>query len=193
MPRKQSFKRRPVRRVSLIARWWGDLRFRWQTSHRLPWFVAGGSALVLAMFTTVMHAMVSGDIKRRELTCLAKNVYYEARGEPLRGQYGVAEVTMNRVADSRYPDTVCEVVYQTRWDYLRKRQVSAFSWTEFDVVPHPEGVAWESAVKVADEIFRGSYEPALEGAVHYHAVHIRPSWSRGRKPVAKIGRHVFYR
>jgi N-acetylmuramoyl-L-alanine amidase len=137
--------------------------------------------------------MVTGDIERRELTCLAMNVYYESRGEPLQGQFGVAEVTMNRVADPRYPDTVCEVVYQKRWDYLRKRDVGAFSWTEFDEVPRPQGTAWQGAIEVADTMFSGTREPVLDGAVHYHATHIRPSWSRGKEPVAKIGQHVFYR
>jgi len=140
-----------------------------------------------------MHAMVSGDVHRRELNCLAMNVYYESRGEPVDGQYGVAEVTMNRVSDSRYPDTVCAVVYQKRWDTLRKRNVSAFSWTEFDVMPHPQGQAWESAKAVATSTYRGERQAVLDGAVHYHAVHIRPSWSVGNPPVARIGRHIFYR
>ena len=149
--------------------------------------------MILAFFTTVMYAMVANDTDRRELTCLAMNVYYEARGEPVEGQYGVAEVTMNRVDDPRYPDTVCGVVYQQRWDYLRKRHVSAFSWTEFDAVPEPEGEAWERAVEVADATFYGRRSESLDGAVHYHSVHIRPSWARGKDPVAKIGRHAFYR
>ena len=192
MSRRRSFKPRRLRRVPLLKRWWSDLLYRWRTSRRVPWILAGVSAMVLTLFASVMHAMVRGDVQRRELTYLAMNVYYESRGEPLEGQYGVAEVTMNRVADPRYPDTVCEVVYQKRWDYLRKRDVSAFSWTEFDMVPHPEGTAWESAKLVARATLRGERQPMLDGAVHYHSVYIRPSWSAGRKPVARIGRHVFY-
>lgn len=121
------------------------------------------------------------------------NVYYEARGEPLLGQYAVAEVTMNRVASERYPDTVCEVVYQKRWDPLRKRHVGAFSWTEFDVVPHPEGEEWQRAWDVAKAVYYGERPPMLDGAVHYHATYIRPSWARGKQHIARIGRHVFYR
>lgn len=192
MSRRRSFKPRRLRRVPLVKRWWSDLLYHWRTSRRVPWMLAGVSAMVLTLFASVMHAMVRGDVHRRELTCLAMNVYYESRGEPLDGQYGVAEVTMNRVADPRYPNTVCEVVYQKRWDYLRKRDVSAFSWTEFDMVPHPQGPAWESAKVVARATLGGERQPMLDGAVHYHAVYIRPSWSAGRKPVAKIGRHVFY-
>ncbi|NIO43392.1 MAG: hypothetical protein GTO41_26515, partial [Burkholderiales bacterium] len=57
----------------------------------------------------------------QELNCLALNVYHEARGEPMAGQYAVAEVTMNRVASRRYPNTVCKVVFQKKWDVLRGR------------------------------------------------------------------------
>jgi spore germination cell wall hydrolase CwlJ-like protein len=149
--------------------------------------------VVLALFGTFMHAMMKREINRRELTCLAMNVYYEARGEPIDGQHGVAGVTMNRVLDSRYPNSICNVVHQKRWDYLRKRYVGAFSWTEFDSVPEPEGEAWHRAVEVAEAAIERRGEPMLQGAVHYHAQHIRPSWSRGKKPIAKIGRHVFYR
>jgi spore germination cell wall hydrolase CwlJ-like protein len=121
------------------------------------------------------------------------NVYHEARGEPVEGQYGVAEVTMNRVADPRYPDSVCGVVYQQRWDYLRKRHVSAFSWTELDTVEVRDGEAWQTAMLVAETTLDGDHDRVLEGAVHYHAAYIRPSWARGKRPVARIGRHLFYR
>ncbi len=167
--------------------------YLWSTGARLPWVLAASAVGVVAFLTFAMHAMVSNDAKRRDMTCLAMNVYHEARGEPLEGQFGVAEVTMNRVADNRYPDSICEVVHQKRWDSLRKRYVSAFSWTEFDAVDEPEGEAWERAVFVARTTIDGERSQSLDGAVHYHAAHIRPSWSRGKRPVARIGRHLFYR
>src|SRR5881227_4294028 len=73
--------------------------------------------------------------RANDLRCLAQNVYFEARGEPVAGQYAVAEVTMNRKASGRYSDTVFGVVYQKNWDPIRKRYVGAFSWTEFDTLP----------------------------------------------------------
>lgn len=178
--------------MPLLKRWWGDLAYRWQTGTRLPWILAGSAIVFLAVISMVMNAMVASDSKRRDLMCLAMNIYHEARGEPLEGQFGVAEVTMNRVTDPRYPDSVCAVVYQKRWDYLRKRHVSAFSWTEFDAVEVPEGEAWQTAVSVAEATLDGDHSEVLDGAVHYHASHIRPSWTRDKKPVARIGRHVFY-
>ena len=75
------------------------------------------------------------------LRCLARNVYFEARGEPEAGQYAVAEVTMNRKVSGRYPNTVCGVVYERQ----------AFSWTAVDILPEPEGEAWSRAQEIAEE------------------------------------------
>ncbi|HEX5092790.1 MAG TPA: cell wall hydrolase [Burkholderiales bacterium] len=133
------------------------------------------------------------DFHVRSLDCLARNVYYEARGESLAGQYAVAEVTMNRLASSRYPDSVCAVVHEQRWDELRGRYVAAFSWTEFYSVPEPEGEAWALAQKVAADVYHGRAAPRAEGATFYHSDSIRPSWARTQTRVARIGRHVFYR
>ncbi len=185
--------RRSHRRMSFIAKWWRHVRFLWDTGNRLPLALGAGAAVITVLFATLMHAMVAADSSRRELTCLALNVYHESRGEPLAGQYAVAEVTMNRVADPRYPATVCETVYEKKWDYLRKRYVGAFSWTEFDENATPRGAAWERAVDIAELTYSGDRNEILDGAVHYHAAYIRPSWARGKKPVAKIGRHLFYK
>jgi spore germination cell wall hydrolase CwlJ-like protein len=193
VPRKTAYKQRRSRSRSFLTRWWSDIRFRWHTTNKAPWIVSLVVAGVGVSIGSLVQSMDSRDQVRRDLTCLALNVYYEARGEPLLGQYAVAEVTMNRVASPRYPDTVCDVVYQKRWDPLRKREVGAFSWTEFDVVPHPEGDEWETAWDVAKAVYHGERPPMLNGAVHYHATYIRPSWARHQKHVAKIGRHVFYK
>ena len=120
----------------------------------------------------------------RSLDCLARNVYYEARGEPAAGQYAVAEVTMNRRAHPRYPNTVCEVVYQK----------SAFSWTDFSLVlEEPRGDEWGRAQRIAETVYYGKRLPTLNGAIFYHATYVRPDWSHERQRVTRIGRHVFYR
>jgi len=119
----------------------------------------------------------------RSLECLARNVYYEARGEPSAGQYAVAEVTMNRKASPLYPKTVCEVVYQRE----------AFSWTSLEGLEAPEGSAWQRARTVAEEVYYQRRPPSMKGVTHFHAVYVNPEWSAERKRVARIGRHVFYR
>ena len=181
-----------TRRVSLLSGWWTDARFFWHTRNKVPWIAALIIGAVITTFTALAYLLESNKSEKRELTCLALNVYYEARGEPLAGKFAVAEVTMNRVFSRRYPGTVCEVVYEKKWDRLRKRYVGAFSWTEFDIRPHPEGEQWQKAKEVAGVIYFGRQPPQLNGAMHYHATYIRPSWARGQQPVARIGGHVFY-
>ena len=185
--------RSPRRQISRMALWWGHVQFVWATGNRVPWMLGVGASVVMVAIATLVFSMESRAMERRELMCLATNVYYESRGEPIEGQYAVAEVTLNRVASARYPSTICEVVHQEKWDYLRKRQVSAFSWTEFDKLDAPRGEAWRRAGEVAETVYFGRRDFVLAGAVHYHASYIRPSWSRGKKPVAKIGKHLFFK
>jgi N-acetylmuramoyl-L-alanine amidase len=128
-----------------------------------------------------------------ELRCLAENIYFEARGESLEGQYAIAEVTMNRLASPYYPNTVCEVVHDTRWDRLRRRLVAHFSWTAFEVRQEPTGPAWDQAMKVAATVYDGHAMPVVPGALFYHATYVRPYWASSKKVVAKIGNHIFYR
>jgi spore germination cell wall hydrolase CwlJ-like protein len=128
-----------------------------------------------------------------EIQCLAENIYFEARGEPLAGQYAVAEVTLNRVASPYFPKTVCGVVHQTHWDSRRRRSIGAFSWTELEELGGPHGPAWRQAMKVATTAYDGLNTPLVPGALYYHATSIKPYWASSRKTVARIGEHVFYR
>ena len=193
MRQKRFSKTRFQCRPSLLSRAWRDLRFRWYTLDKGPPIAVVVISLVLATFGYVLHSVFAKQDDIRDLTCLAFNVYFEARGEPVAGQYAVAEVTMNRVASGRYPDTVCGVVHQENWDPLRKRYVSAFSWTELDQRPSLEDETFRQAWEVAEAVYYGRHTPRLGGALHYHATYIKPSWARGNKPVARIGQHVFYR
>ena len=133
------------------------------------------------------------EAEAQELACLARNVYFESRGEPAAGQYAVAEVTMNRKGAERFPDTICGVVHEKNWDATRGRYVGAFSWTEFDVLPSPRGEEWARAQKVAEDVYFRRVPPRLQGAMHFHATYIMPAWAKEKKAVARIGRHVFYR
>ena len=86
-----------------------------------------GSIISFAYFDSLR--IQENRVREVDLRCLAENIYFEARGEPLRGQYAVAEVTLNRVASPHFPDTICDVVHDTRWDSRRQRRVAHFSWT----------------------------------------------------------------
>jgi spore germination cell wall hydrolase CwlJ-like protein len=128
-----------------------------------------------------------------DLQCLAENIYFEARSEPLKGQYAVAEVTMNRLASPHFPDTICDVVYDTRWDSLRRRLTAHFSWTALEIARKPSGPAWDEAVEVATAVYDGKYTRVMPNALFYHATYVRPYWAKKERIIAKIGNHVFYR
>jgi len=133
--------------------------------------------------------------RRREidLQCLAENIYFEARGEPLAGQYAVAEVTLNRTWAQNFPHTICEVVHETRWDPNRRRRVADFSWTELGALSPPDGPAWKQAMAVASTVYDDLNTPVVPGALFYHATSVVPGWSRNRRAVTTIGNHIFYR
>ena len=139
-------------------------------------------------FQLVEYKNIQHDIK-----CLTLNIFHEARSESTAGQRAVASVTLNRVASKRYPNTICEVVYEKRWDRIRKRYVGAFSWTEFDTPPKLKSKAWFRAWDVAELAYKEKDKVLLNGALFYHAKYIKPSWARKKKPVAKIGQHIFYK
>jgi N-acetylmuramoyl-L-alanine amidase len=128
-----------------------------------------------------------------DLRCLAENVYFEARGEPLDGQYAVAEVTLNRSRSKYFPRTVCGVVHQSGWDPIRRRHVAHFSWTELGPLSPQDGVAWKQAMAVAKAAYDNTYMPVVPGALFYHATSINPTWARSKRTVATIGNHIFYR
>lgn len=180
--------------------WWYDLRFHgsdWSSGQLLFLLILAAPICVLgaiARFAWLDHQRMAAERQRiADLTCLSRNIYHEARGEPMAGQRAVAEVTMNRVASALFPATVCEVVHEQRYDRVRRRYVGAFSWTELDIRARPPaGVAWQRAVAAAQAVYDGDYEPQVGNATHYHATRIEPRWARGREPVATIGRHVFY-
>ena len=159
---------------------------------REPWIFASVLLLLAGLFGVTLKGVFAVQDERRNriaeahrnnISCLARNVYYEARGEPLEGQYAVAEVTMNRKASPLYPRTVCEVVHQR----------GAFSWTLLGELPAPAGVDWKRAWTVAEAVYYGRQPEQLRGALFYHSVYIKPHWAKGRKPVARIGKHIFYR
>ncbi len=143
--------------------------------------------------TRAQRELTRAQRRASDLQCLAENIYFEARGEPLAGQYAVAEVTVNRTQAQNFPHTICEVVHETRWDATRRRHVADFSWTETDTLSEPDGPAWKQAMTVAGAVYDDLNEPLVPGALFYHATSVRPGWAKTRKVVATIGNHIFYR
>lgn len=127
----------------------------------------------------------------REQKCLAEAVYFEARGESVKGQVAVAQVVLNRVRNPAYPNTICGAVYQNR-DWLNACQFSfACDGQKHRVTEMPQ---WRMAQQVARTVSAGQiWLPEVGSATHYHATYVRPFWAPTMKKLTKIGLHVFYR
>jgi N-acetylmuramoyl-L-alanine amidase len=177
---------------SLRHRWYRTRVF-WYRTDKGPLISTAVIGAIIGMFGFGLRTAIAHRDDQQNLLCLARNVYFEARGEPKAGQIAVAEVTMNRLATGRYASTLCGVVYQKNWDPLRKRYVGAFSWTEFDEMPQPTGEDWLKAWRIAESVYYRKEAPVTEGALFYHATYIQPDWAKEKRQVAKIGGHIYSR
>lgn len=148
--------------------------------------------------------MIRAREHREEIACLAVNIYFEARGEPRKGQEAVALVTLNRVRSRRFPNNVCEVVHQARLDNHGVPVLHAcqFSWhcdgferevTEKNVYTQIHALA--EFVYVNHLLNPGAMEDHTRGSTHFHARRVAPHWSRHPNyiQVIVIGEHVFYK
>lgn len=122
---------------------------------------------------------------RQQVTCLANNIYHEARGEDEQGQLAVGLVTMNRVTQSG--KTVCDIVHE-------RKPGCQFSWT-CTKVAIKEQEAYNNIVAKSMQIIRGDVKDFTNGATFYHATYVKPFWSKHKdfKRVARVGRHIFYK
>jgi spore germination cell wall hydrolase CwlJ-like protein len=125
-----------------------------------------------------------------ELSCLAEALYFEARGETVKGQFAVAEVILNRVDSDHFPDSVCGVVHQG----TGKRYQCQFTYT-CDGRPETisEAEAYERMRKIAAVMLAGAPRVLTKGATHYHTLAVSPRWARRFDHTATIGEHRFYR
>ena len=134
---------------------------------------------------------LEGEARAKAEKCLTNAIYFEARGEPVRGQIAVAQVVMNRVFSGYYPDSVCGVVYQN----ARRHRACQFS---FACDGKRERVAEPDARKRAEEIAHDTLDgklwlPDVGKATHYHAYWVHPWWVRTMRKLDRIGVHTFYR
>lgn len=120
--------------------------------------------------------------KQADIDCLAKNIYHEARGEPIEGQIAVAQVTINRVKSGEFQPSICSAVYAEK----------QFSWTQDKTKKIKDRKAWEASVHIATAVLTNSIRLPDFRALYFHTRQIKPRWSRAKRVVASIGNHIFY-
>jgi len=135
---------------------------------------------------------LAGKARDKAEKCLAEAVYFEARGEPLRGQEAVAQVVMNRVFSGYYPSNVCGVVFQNASHYLGCQFTFACEHKDLSRIDEPD--MWVQAKRIAkDELDGKIWLTDIGHATHYHATWVHPSWVHEMTRLYKLGVHTFYR
>ena len=132
----------------------------------------------------------AGQVKK-SLDCMAMNIYREAGYEPFEGKVAVAQVVMNRVASGKFPDTVCEVIYQK--SFLREKVVCQFSWycDRVHMARPINQKAYDEAYEVAKMVYLEKFRlESMENALFYHADYVSPNWKLTK--ISQIGNHIFY-
>ena len=147
-----------------------------------------------------------------ELHCLAVNIYHEAKGESYLGKLAVAHVTMNRVHDKRFPNNVCDVVYQAQmyvnWkgNEMPRRGMCQFSWfcdgksddlyltNKQGRKVEPNVRAWNESNDIAFDVLLGYTDDPTAGATHYHNPSISDAfWTEHFELAAVVDNHTFYK
>lgn len=130
------------------------------------------------------------EFEERERRCLSTALYFEARGEPRRGQIAVAQVILNRVRSPLYPETICGVVFQGQ---MRKGCQFSFACDGHTDNPRNKEL-WASAQGLAKEVMTGDHWlPEVGYSLFYHANYVKPRWARHMRRIDKIGQHIFYK
>ncbi len=148
---------------------------------------AGAGSLTLSLDELNARPTATGGAQWQ---CLAEALYFEARGESLKGQIAVAEVILNRVESKRFPNTVCGVIRQG----TGRKYACQFTYT---CDGHPEHIrepgAYKRVGKVARMMLDGAPRKLSGGAMFYHTTAVNPRWARKFQRTARLGVHLFYK
>lgn len=166
-------------------------------------------------------ALITPAVDLKELQCLARNIFFEAANEPVEGKVAVGLVTLNRVQDGRFRDSVCGVVdqrvtrmvprqeqRQVKESYFRVRTETVTTWEKFTVCqfswrcmvvknPKSDDARWLESQRIArdlleDPLRHAEYLGKYDDALYFHATYVRPAWAKQKKHVGRIGGHHFY-
>lgn len=158
---------------------------------------------MMKYFTVAISLLISSpaqaeDISSVDMKCLALNSYFESRNQSPNGGIAVTHVVLNRVADKRYPSTICEVVKQSikNKDGSIRRNKCQFSWYCDGLSDKPrEPESWVDALNrtiVALDLYKKGFD-ITHGSTHYHSKNVKPYWSKSIDYITTIDDHHFYK
>jgi|MEHZ01.6.fsa_nt_MEHZ011652259.1_4 spore germination cell wall hydrolase CwlJ-like protein len=158
--------------------------------------IASANQIAIAQATS-LHADRQMEYVR-EHECLSLNIYHEARSDSQLGQKAVGFVTINRVMDERYPDTICDVVYQSHVDQKGNplRNKCQFSWYCDGKHDRPLSEADYKVAQINAQEIMGDYgkiPDVTSGATMYHASYVKPYWAKSYDRTVRIDSHIFYK
>ncbi|RUX04264.1 cell wall hydrolase [Mesorhizobium sp. M8A.F.Ca.ET.059.01.1.1] len=139
----------------------------------------------------IQNPLPASVFSKPEQKCLANGIYFEARGETVRGQAAVAQVILNRVRNPAYPNSICGVVYQND-SWFNRCQFSFACDGRKKRIDNP--VAYKTAQDIGMAVTAGKiFIPEVGSSTHYYANYVHPGWARTMQKMTKIGLHIFYR
>ena len=148
--------------------------------------------------TTDEKSSVVTLVNSEELECMSKNIYFEAAMVSTAGKLAVAQVTMNRVRSTHYPNTVCKVItqgihYKNGFPVKDRCQFSWYCDGKLDE-PHTTSSMWRASQEIAEYVLSTpDLKDITDGATHYHADYISsPRWASPRRRTVEIDTHIFY-
>jgi spore germination cell wall hydrolase CwlJ-like protein len=157
--------------------------------------------ILIAIAFILVSTKAFGISEDRQKTCLAQNIYFEAGNQPFSGKLAVANVVLNRVESSQFPNTICEVVYQTKkykpsWKtgkLIPVRGQCQFSWYCDGRPDKPkDSVTLLESVRIAEFAINAEID-ITNGALFYHADYSNPYWSDHLERLVQIETHIFYK
>lgn len=145
--------------------------------------------LLQAVVASQLSAASVPPEKTQDVTCLAQNIWFEARGSSVKDQLAVAHVVLNRVASDHYPDEICKVIWQPK----------QFSWTHDGLsdrvrfANERDRAIWKRVVQISMDAMSGELADPTRGATHYHADYVHPDWADSMRQIMQIDDHIYYR
>ena len=151
---------------------------KFQTKNGLTADGIAGEKTLSALGINNSNSSNSGNnVNNTDLNLLSKLVHGEARGEPYKGMVAVAATVLNRVADSRFPNTIAGVIYQSgAYTCVADGQINL--------------EASSQARKAAQDALNG-WDPSGGCIYFYNPATSTSKWIWSRPIVKAIGKHNF--